>query len=195
MELPDDLRTLSYALVQENADLAEKYALPLDSAVLEAIANTLSPTVVDSLCSYNVLQERSDVGRFLDPVVTSYITTTTAAPPEYTPDVAASRPPGCEICGREHLPLTYHHLIPRQIHAKVVKRGWHKDWELNKVAWLCRACHSYVHKVATNEELAKEYYDVELLLEREDVQKFAAVSVLLVVIPIVRYTLTLYPTI
>lgn len=68
---------------------------------------------------------------------------------------------------------TYHHLIPRQMHAKAVKRGWHKEWELNKVAWLCRACHSYVHKIATNEELARELYSIELLTEREDVQKWA----------------------
>lgn len=69
--------------------------------------------------------------------------------------------------------MTYHHLIPRQMHDKALKRGWHKEWELGKVAWLCRACHSYVHKIATNEELAKDWYDVDLLLEREDVQKWA----------------------
>lgn len=59
------------------------------------------------------------------------------------------------------------------MHAKAVKRGWHGEWELGKVAWLCRACHSFVHKIAGNEELAREYYSVELLLEREDVVKWA----------------------
>lgn len=51
--------------------------------------------------------------------------------------------------------------------------GWHPEWALNKVAWLCRACHSYVHRIASNEELAKELYSVDLLLDREDVQKWA----------------------
>ncbi len=102
-----------------------------------------------------------------------YIVTTTSPSPEYTPALTATRPAGCEICEREHLPLTYHHLIPRQMHAKAVKRGWHREWELNKVAWLCRACHSYLHRVATNEELARELYSVELVLERDDVGKWA----------------------
>jgi hypothetical protein len=35
-----------------------------------------------------------------------------------------------------------------------------------------RQCHSAVHHVALNEVLAREYYTVELLLEREDVQRW-----------------------
>lgn len=38
---------------------------------------------------------------------------------------------------------------------------------------LCRACHSFVHRVASAEELAKEFYTVEALMEREDVKGFA----------------------
>jgi len=72
------------------------------------------------------------------------------------------------------VPLTYHHLIPREVHRKVLKRGWHREDMLNSVAWLCRPCHSMVHRVATNEELARHYHTVELLLEREDVKKWAA---------------------
>jgi hypothetical protein len=34
---------------------------------------------------------------------------------------------------------------------------------LNRVAWLCRACHSFVHRMASNEELAKGYYTMELV--------------------------------
>lgn len=44
---------------------------------------------------------------------------------------------------------------------------------LENVAWICRACHSFVHQVASNEELAKDFYTVDLLRDREDVQKFA----------------------
>ena len=69
--------------------------------------------------------------------------------------------------------MTYHHLIPRQMHAKAVKRGWAKEWELQKVAWLCRACHSFVHRIASNEELARDWRSVEDLMEREDVQAWA----------------------
>lgn len=59
------------------------------------------------------------------------------------------------------------------MHAKVVKRGWHTEDQLENVAWLCRACHSFVHRVASNEELAREFYSVERLLGREDVVRFA----------------------
>lgn len=131
-------------------------------------------TVIDSLCSYNLINDSSDLDKFLEPGLSTYMIAATTPPPEHTPALTASRPDGCEICQREHLPLTYHHLIPRQVHAKVVKRGWHKEWELNKVAWLCRACHSFVHKIGSNELLARELYSVELLLERKDVQKWAA---------------------
>lgn len=72
------------------------------------------------------------------------------------------------------MPLTYHHLIPRSTHEKVVKRGWHEGWRLNAVAWLCRACHSFVHGIGSNEELAREWWSVELLVGREDVQRWRA---------------------
>jgi len=174
MSLPQDLRKLSYSAVQDNPALMEKYTVPLDTALLESTVELLPPTVADSLSTYGLIDaDLSDMDRFLEPILESYITTTTSPPPEYTPALTATRPDGCEICEREHLPLTYHHLIPRQMHAKAIKRGWHKEWELNKVAWLCRACHSFVHKIATNEELAKELFSVEALLEKEDIKKWA----------------------
>ncbi|THX95170.1 hypothetical protein D6D08_01335 [Aureobasidium pullulans] len=168
--LPDDLRVLSYSDVQNDKQLAEKYSVPLDSDVYEDLLQPMPLSVSDSLTSYGLLSDSTDLPRLLEPVFMSYITSRTTAPPEFAP---ASRATECEICEREHLPLTYHHLIPRAVHAKVVKRGWHASWELNKVAWLCRACHSFVHRLATNEELAKEWYSIELLLERDDVQKWA----------------------
>lgn len=145
----------------------------MDTALLERLIEALPSTIPDSLTSYNLLPSPSDLDRILEPAFSSYITSTTSIPSEHTPALAASRPEGCEICEREHLPLTYHHLIPRAMHAKAVKRGWHQEWELNKVAWLCRACHSFVHKIEGNEVLAREFYSVELLIEREDVQKWA----------------------
>jgi hypothetical protein len=53
-----------------------------------------------------------------------------------------------------------------------VKRGWHEEWRLNSVAWLCRACHGFVHGVGSNEVLAREWWSVELLLGREDVRRW-----------------------
>lgn len=171
ISLPPDLRTLSYAATQDDASLADKYSLPLDSSLVQTLGEGLPPSVADSLTTYDLIEEPSSLDRFLERVLGDYVRTSTTVPPEHTPAVTAA---GCEICGREHLPLTYHHLIPRQMHAKALKRGWAREWELGKVAWLCRACHSFVHKVVTNEELARELNGIEALMEREDVQKWAA---------------------
>ncbi|WPH04299.1 Hypothetical protein R9X50_00718800 [Acrodontium crateriforme] len=174
LSLPLELRTLSYAAVQDDAALSERYDLPLDSSLVEQLVEHLPPSTTESLDTYGLTGDATSLDRFLERIIIAYVTLATAAPPEYTPSIEASRACGCEICARDHLPLTYHHLIPRAVHAKAVKRGWHRDWELNKVAWLCRACHSFVHKIATNEELAKELCSIDLLLAREDVVRWAA---------------------
>ncbi|KAI1463581.1 uncharacterized protein F4812DRAFT_446593 [Daldinia caldariorum] len=33
---------------------------------------------------------------------------------------------GCEVCGRDWVPLSYHDLVPRFAHGKAAKRGWHR---------------------------------------------------------------------
>ncbi|PVF94395.1 hypothetical protein CPB86DRAFT_789097 [Serendipita vermifera] len=85
----------------------------------------------------------------------------------------STRTDACEICSRE-VPLTYHHLIPRSTHDKVLRRKWHSPDMLNVVAWLCRPCHNAVHKFAPNEELAQHFYSVDLLMQQEPIQKWAA---------------------
>lgn len=122
------------------------------------------------MTTYGLLSA-SSLPSFLAAPLAQYIAACTAPPPSATPAVKAA---ACEICDREHVPLTYHHLVPRAVHDKVLRRGWHDEWRLNSVAWLCRACHSFVHGLAGNEELAREWYTVELLLGREDVQRWAA---------------------
>jgi hypothetical protein len=166
--LPDELRTLSYSAVYNDPDLAAKYSDPLSSDKLSSLIDTLPPSVLDSLTSYALISSSSDLLSFFSPIFTTYITSTTSAPPPWQ----STRSSSCELCSRSWIPLTYHHLIPRGVHAKALKRGWAEEWELNKVAWLCRACHSFVHRVATNEDLAREWSSVERLLEREDVKGF-----------------------
>lgn len=58
------------------------------------------------------------------------------------------------------------------VHEKAVRRGWHRKEELGHVAWLCRACHSFVHATWGHEVLARELYTVELLLGREEVGRW-----------------------
>jgi 5-methylcytosine-specific restriction endonuclease McrA len=162
--LPEDLRTLSYSAVQNDTALASKYSLPLTSSTLDAVLNSVPASAADSLTLYL----STDLVSILTRPLESYITSTTAPPPIYS----TTRTTACELCLRSWIPLTYHHLIPRSVHAKALRRGWAEEWELNKVAWLCRACHSFVHRVASNEELAREWDSVEKLGEREDVRAF-----------------------
>jgi hypothetical protein len=169
--LPAELKALIYQAVQKDAPLAEKYATPLLSDIVEAIANMLPSSIEDSLVSYQIIDPpSSDMSSFLAPVLNNYISAVTTPPPH----PLTTRASACEICERDWITLTYHHLIPRGVHAKVLKRGWHPEHMLNNVAWLCRACHSFIHQMASNEELAKEYFTVEMIMERYDVQRFAA---------------------
>jgi len=103
----------------------------------------------------------------LKEVLEEYVSAATAPPPVWSHTKAKE----CEICERE-VPLTYHHLIPREVHKKALKRGWHPEWMLNSVAWLCRPCHSTVHRLASNEVLARELYTVEKLLGMEEVERW-----------------------
>jgi len=166
--LPPDLRLLSHAAIKENAALKDHYTDPLPTPVTEALLAPLPPSVPDSLTSYNVVSSNSDITNFLAPVLSAYCAAVTAPPPIWI----STRTTHCELCLRDWIPLTYHHLIPRAVQAKALKRGWHTEDVLNSVAWLCRACHSFVHGVAGNEELAREWYTVELLAGRMDVQKW-----------------------
>jgi len=136
---------------------------------IEALLASISPSVNDSLEAYSFLPSTTDLAHLLLPVIQDYISSITAPPPIWS----QTRASACEICERSWIPLSYHHLIPKQMHAKAVKRGWHEEWMLNSVAWLCRACHGFVHRIASNEELARNWYSVDRLMDREDVQTWA----------------------
>ena len=42
------------------------------------------------------------------------------------------------------------------------------------IVLLVRPCHSTVHRVASNEDLARHFYTLDRLLEREDIQRWCA---------------------
>ncbi|KAF1843989.1 uncharacterized protein K460DRAFT_357637 [Cucurbitaria berberidis CBS 394.84] len=162
--LPPDLRTLSYSKYKDSTRLQDLYTTPLSASTYTLVLNTISPTVIDSLESYALLPpaaDATDLRNLLLPVLTAYTTAATAPPPIWS----STRTTACELCGRDWVPLTYHHLIPKSAHERVLKRGWHTEEMLNSVAWLCRACHSFVHRLASNEGLAKGFYTLELIRE------------------------------
>lgn len=158
------MRTLSYSKFKDSPHLQERYSTPLSAPCATESLNTIPPLAIDSLESYALLPPTSDPTdqhNFFTPLLTSYISAATSPPPIWS----TTRTAECELCGRSWIPLTYHHLIPKSTHERVRKRGWHTEDRLNSVAWLCRACHSFVHRLAGNEELAKGYYLMELIRE------------------------------
>jgi hypothetical protein len=170
-DFPPTLRSLSYTAWFNSPALQILYPDPLTQVTSNSILNALDPLITDSLSTYNILPPNTTLTEFLTPVFSNYLSsiTTAPSPPSLTKAFATC----CEICDRTWIPLTYHHLIPKSVHGKALKRHWHTEDQLNNVAWICRACHSFVHKILTNEELARDWFTVERLLEREDVVKFA----------------------
>jgi hypothetical protein len=119
--LPPVLREASY-------DTRDK----LPNADTISLDNT--PTsFVDTIVSYGLSSDNDAAIEFLRRTVHDYITQTSAPPPPW----GTTRTETCELCQRA-VPLTYHHLIPRSTHTKVLKSKWHPERMLNSVAWLCR---------------------------------------------------------
>ncbi|KAI0034834.1 hypothetical protein K488DRAFT_83672 [Vararia minispora EC-137] len=157
--LPPSLHTISHAspppteLLDPNAD--DELGIP--------------PPVSDSLIAYGLAPDTESAHTLILSALRDYVGEATAPPRAW----GATRTDACEMCARA-VPLTYHHLIPRATHEKALKRRWHDAVVLNSVAWLCRPCHSAVHGVASNEELARRFYTMELLMERDDIRRWAA---------------------
>jgi hypothetical protein len=169
--LPSTVRLLTYTLWFNSSGLQALYPDPIPKSTTVSILTPLDPSIADSLTTYSILPPNTNLTDFLTPILSAYLSTITTPPPP--PSETRSLATVCELCDRSWIPLTYHHLIPKGVHGKVLKRGWHTEDQLNNVAWICRACHSYVHSIASNEELAKDWYTIEKLLGREDVINFA----------------------
>lgn len=82
-------------------------------------------------------------------------------------------PGECELCERDGMLLTAHHLIPRETHKRFLKRGTYTEEELSRVTMICRPCHSAIHSAHSNDVLAKDLNTVEKLLQDDAIYKFA----------------------
>ncbi|KAI0067432.1 hypothetical protein BV25DRAFT_1867886 [Artomyces pyxidatus] len=153
--LPSTLRDASY---ETRATVPDLETMSLDN---------VPPSFSDTLTSYALCPDDDGAETFLRRVLSSYAADVTAPPPPWP----STRTKECELCERD-VPLTYHHLIPRSTHAKVLKRKWHPESMINSVAWLCRPCHTAVHRFARTDELARNYYTMQLLLERDEIQRW-----------------------
>lgn len=79
----------------------------------------------------------------------------------------------CELCGREKV-LTFHHLIPRTLHTnKWFKKRFTRE-EMAKGLWVCRPCHSTIHRYLKEKDLGRSYHTREKLLEHEMIARYVA---------------------
>lgn len=82
----------------------------------------------------------------------------------------------CELCGRlTKRGTTEHHLIPRTCHSnKWFKKRYSRE-QLNQTISVCRDCHRAIHDLIPDEkQLGRHFNTIELLLENEEIAKFAA---------------------
>jgi len=77
----------------------------------------------------------------------------------------------CLMCERE-MPLTKHHVIPKEVHEWYKKHHNKTKDELHQGIMICRPCHSAIHSFYDNKTLAANYSTIEQILADEKVQKF-----------------------
>ncbi len=79
----------------------------------------------------------------------------------------------CELCGREGVALTRHHLIPRTRHRnRRVRRRFSRAELTERILWVCRPCHSQIHALISEKELAERYHSREALLAHPGIRRF-----------------------
>lgn len=79
----------------------------------------------------------------------------------------------CRLCKRmTH--LTFHHLIPRKMHRRTYFKKHYSRETLNDGIDLCHQCHSGIHKLYDEMQLARVFNTVEALLDDPAVSRHVA---------------------
>jgi len=69
----------------------------------------------------------------------------------------------CELCSREDVELTKHHLVPQNQEGSD---------EPENIAWLCVSCHRKIHATFSNYELDQFYNTVDKLKNFEEIKSY-----------------------
>lgn len=168
--LPEPMKSLGPEPLVQEPDLEASCCDTMAEEAVDRAVTSLPASVHDTLVAYQVVDNIAESYIFLHQLLSEYIVAPYAE--SRHEETCATKACACELCDRSWIPLTQHHLVPRKVADKAVKRGWVGDSETKNLAWLCRACHSFVHRSTSHEELARNFRSVESLLEREDVIKF-----------------------
>lgn len=82
-------------------------------------------------------------------------------------------PQHCQLCRRRIANLTKHHLIPRMRHRnKKTRKQFARQEMTTRIAWLCRPCHTQVHALFSEKQLAASYHSIAALRQHQDMGKF-----------------------
>ena len=78
----------------------------------------------------------------------------------------------CELCTRNNLKLTFHHLIPKKMHKKKYVLKIHPNKDFNKYGIVvCVACHKTIHNCISHKDLALRYFTITDLLSHSEIKK------------------------
>lgn len=153
----------------------------------EALQNVLQEALIDLDVCYSELEAQllcEDLQKaFQQPSpqavrLSSYLSNGISLPEallsSQSPETEEQLPPGtCVMCER-HMPLTWHHLYPREVQKKFLKRGLMTEADKLRGINICRQCHNTIHRSFDNEMLAGQLHSVESLLEQEVIQKWVS---------------------
>jgi 5-methylcytosine-specific restriction endonuclease McrA len=90
------------------------------------------------------------------------------------PDHGGTETGTCALCGRDGLPLTRHHLIPRMRHRnKRTRRTFERGELTGRILWVCQPCHNHVHATLAEKALAEFYNTRARLLAHPDIARFS----------------------
>ena len=88
----------------------------------------------------------------------------------------SAAPQDCATCGRRTA-LTFHHLIPKKLHRRKHFRRHFDREALQAGVYVCRACHSGIHRLYDEMTLGRRFSTLEALLADEALARhFAWVS-------------------
>ena len=80
--------------------------------------------------------------------------------------------PCCELCMREVVETSEHHLIPKTRHKNRKNKKSFDREEVKVVVDLCQPCHSQIHNLFTEKELERSFNTIDLLKSEERMSKF-----------------------
>lgn len=76
----------------------------------------------------------------------------------------------CALCGRD-VNLTFHHLIPKKLHRRPRFRKGYSREALQAGIWVCRPCHSGLHRLYDEMALGTRLNTLSRLLDDDAVQR------------------------